>query len=211
MAYFEKTNFKQKSIELMEYVNKHIAVRSGDFHIGEASLLVVDMQKYFFNSKSHAYIPGAEVIIPGIASLIACFKKAGRPIIFTRHVNNIQNAGMMNKWWRDVIRDDSDLSLIVDDFDVANAPVIEKSQYDAFYRTQLNDLLEQYNTKQVIITGVMTNLCCETTARSAFIHGYEVFFPVDGTATYKEEFHKATLLNLAYGFSYIVSIDDLMG
>ncbi|MHA1167787.1 MAG: isochorismatase family protein, partial [Candidatus Hodarchaeales archaeon] len=49
-----------------------------------------------------------------------------------------------------------------------------------------------------------------STARSAFIRGYEVFFAVDGTATYNENFHEATLLNLSHGFSTLVLIKDLL-
>ncbi|PIV27689.1 MAG: isochorismatase, partial [Anaerolineae bacterium CG03_land_8_20_14_0_80_58_20] len=40
---------------------------------------------------------------------------------------------------------------------------------------------------------------CETTARSAFVRGFEVFFCADGTATYTKELHRSTLLNLSHG------------
>jgi isochorismate hydrolase len=56
----------------------------------------------------------------------------------------------------------------------------------------------------------MTHLCCETTARSAFIHGFEVFFTIDGTATYTEAHHRATLLNLANGFATPVLVAELL-
>lgn len=58
--------------------------------------------------------------------------------------------------------------------------------------------------KEVIVTGVMTNLCCETTAREAFVRGFRVFFSTDATATSLPELHDATLKNLAYGFAYLV-------
>ncbi|MGB9641195.1 MAG: isochorismatase family protein, partial [Anaerolineales bacterium] len=52
-------------------------------------------------------------------------------------------------------------------------------------------------------------LCCETTARSAFIRGFEPFFLVDGTATYNSYFHQATLLNLNHGFASLTLCADL--
>lgn len=58
--------------------------------------------------------------------------------------------------------------------------------------------------KEVIVSGVMTNLCCETTAREAFVRGFRVFFSTDATATSSAELHDATLKNLAYGFTYLV-------
>jgi bifunctional isochorismate lyase / aryl carrier protein len=56
----------------------------------------------------------------------------------------------------------------------------------------------------------MTHLCCETTARSAFTHGFEVFFTIDGTATYNERFHIATLLNLSHGFALAVLVEEVI-
>lgn len=55
----------------------------------------------------------------------------------------------------------------------------------------------------------MTHLCCETTARSAFIRGFDVFFTIDGTATYNEDFHFGTLYNLAHGFAVPLLIDEI--
>ncbi|MES0360330.1 MAG: isochorismatase family protein, partial [Anaerolineales bacterium] len=59
-------------------------------------------------------------------------------------------------------------------------------------------------------SGVMTHLCCETTARSAFVRGFEVFFVIDGTATYNEDYHMATLLNLAHGFTTPVLTKEVL-
>jgi bifunctional isochorismate lyase/aryl carrier protein len=56
----------------------------------------------------------------------------------------------------------------------------------------------------------MTHLCCETTARAAFVAGYEVFFLVDGTASYNEEFHISTLKNLAHGFAVLTTTSQLL-
>ena len=63
----------------------------------------------------------------------------------------------------------------------------------------------------VVITGVMTHLCCETTARSAFVRGYRVWFPVDGTATFNLDFHLGTLRALAHGFASIPLVRDVAG
>jgi bifunctional isochorismate lyase/aryl carrier protein len=205
----DANNLKSRP-ELLEYVRGRTRQRQGKLRLDWASLLVMDMQNYFLDKSSHAYIPSAPGIIPGIISLIGMFCKAHRPVIFTRHLNTAANAGMMNKWWADTIRESSPLSKISDKFDITQGTVVRKSQYDAFYNTTLDVILKQHYVKQVVVTGVMTNLCCETTARAAFVRGYEVFFPVDGTATYNSECHEATLLNLAYGFAHIVSLDELL-
>jgi isochorismate hydrolase len=56
----------------------------------------------------------------------------------------------------------------------------------------------------------MTNLCCETTARDAFMRDYRVFFLIDGTATGKNELYLATLKNLGFGFAYLITCDELI-
>ena len=92
----------------------------------------------------------------------------------------------------------------------AHASVLKKAQFDAFFETDLEERLKEAGIKQLIITGVMTNLCVESTARSAFIKGFDVVLPVDATAAYNYEFHLATFLNYAYLFTRPVKTADLI-
>lgn len=203
-------NIARKSRDMLDEVNelrrKHKLILSPQ----NSALLILDMQRYFLGNSSHAYIPAAEAIVPGVAKLVQAYSQKSLPIFFTRHLNSEFNAGMMSRWWRDMIRKENPLSEIIPVFDPYQGRVIEKSQYDAFYKTPLEEKLWQEGISQVVICGVMTHLCCETTARSAFVRGLEVFFTIDGTATYNEVFHRATLLNLAHGFAVPVLIDEVL-
>lgn len=174
-----------------------------------SALLVLDMQRFFLDRNSHAFIPAAPAIVPPIAQLIDAYHHAHRPIFFTQHLNTDNNAQLMSKWWRDLIRPQDPLAPIIDDLDTSTGAVIVKSQYDAFYQTNLADLLQANHITQLIICGVMTNLCCETTARSAFVQGFEVFFPVDAAAAYNADFHLASLKNLAFGFAQLITSADI--
>lgn len=180
------------------------------FSFDRAALLVLDMQVYFLDPYAHAYVPSAQAILPGIQKLTGMFYANKRPVIFTRHTNNPENAGQMRRWWHDLIRPASPLSQITADLDTSEGIIIEKSQYDAFYETHLQRLLEEKSVRQVVICGVMTHLCCETTARSAFMRGFEVFFTVDGTATYNQNYHQASLLNLAHGFATPILVQEVL-
>jgi len=73
----------------------------------------------------------------------------------------------------------------------------------------LEERLVEMGVEEVIVAGVMTNLCCETTAREAFVRGFRVFFSADATATSSVDLHDATLNNLAYGFAYLLDCDRL--
>lgn len=86
---------------------------------------------------------------------------------------------------------------------------MHKNTYSAFYNTDLESFLKKHGKTEVIVTGVMTNSCCETSAREAFIRGFRVFFSTDATATSSEDLHVSTLKNLAYGFAYLVDCEKL--
>ncbi len=174
------------------------------------ALLVLDMQDFFISPESHAFIPSAPELVPIILELAEEFEKHDLPVVYTRHVNTEEDSQMMGCWWRDTITRENPLSKIHEVFDTSWAGVVEKSQYDSFYKTGLDELLHQLGITTVVITGVMTNLCCETTARSAFVRGYRVLMPVDGTATMNFDLHRATTVNLAHGFAEPVSVSAIL-
>jgi nicotinamidase-related amidase len=174
------------------------------------ALLVLDMQEYFLDPASHAFVPSAKSIISGIQQLVDAFTKVSKPIFFTQHLNSLNDAGKMASWWHDLITPDNPLSAISSEFDAASHEVFQKTQYDAFYKTALGERLTALGITDVVISGVMTHLCCETTARSAFMRGFGVWFTVDGTATYNQEFHQATLRNISHGFAVPVLISEVI-
>ncbi len=209
--YFTQKSIQEKATALMEYVapsrQRHGTIV---FQTGKAALLVLDMQRYFLDFDSHAFVPSAPAIIPGIKKMIEAFTRAGRPVVATRHYNTPEDAGMMSKWWRDLIHPQAAYNQYINTLNFENTIQVEKTQYDAFLGTSLEETLRAHQVEQVVITGVMTHLCCETTARSAFMRGFEVFFTVDGTATYNEELHRASLLTLSHGFAVPVLVEELL-
>ncbi len=58
--------------------------------------------------------------------------------------------------------------------------------------------------------GVVSNLCCETTARSAFVNNFNVIFLSDGNAARAKEFHDATIKNLEAGFATIMTCQEFI-
>ncbi len=182
-------------------------IRPVDFDIFSSALLVVDMQDYFLEEGSHAHVPSSEAIVKNIKHLIDFFKSHRRPIFFTQHMNNHNNAKMMGVWWNDILN--VQYSNISTKLPLSDGFIITKTQYDAFFNTDLEKSLETHNTSSVVVTGVTTHLCCETTVRSAFVRGYKVFFPVDSTATYTLRLHEASVLNLSHGFAYVCVAKDI--
>jgi len=202
-CYFTSESIDAQARALLDAVQPVCGHREIEFTPRRSALLVIDMQRFFLDEDSHAFIPSAPAIVPKIQMLLKAFESAGLPVILTRHGGAERDAGMMAKWWKGRLPGEGPLGELLPELvqNAANAVVVEKTQYDAFHETPLEDILREKKIEQVVVTGVMAHLCCETTARSAFVRGFQPFFTVDATATYNRQFHSATLLNLAHGFA----------
>ena len=170
------------------------------FELKKSSLLILDMQNYFLNAESHAFVPTAPEIISNIKLLISSFTDGNRPIFFTRHISGNDEGDLMKTWWRDPVTLTEEKSKIIPQLNPSSNSIIIKHQYSAFHETDLSNKLRESNTKQIVITGVMTHLCCESTARDGFMKGFKVFFPFDATASYNEELHLGSLKAISHGF-----------
>jgi len=177
------------------------------------ALLVIDMQKFFLDKNSPTFTCGGPAILPELKKLIAAFRAASRPVIYTRHLHHPDfiDAGIMKWWWEEACLEGSPEGEIIEEIAPRqNEKVIIKHRYSAFYNTDLETILRCLHVEDLVITGVMTNMCCESTARDAYYRDYRVFFPADGTGSINEEMHLASLLNLAFGFAYITTVQDIM-
>jgi isochorismate hydrolase len=74
----------------------------------------------------------------------------------------------------------------------------------------LETVLRCLQAEDLVVSGVLTNLCCETTARDAYLRDYRVFLLADGTGTVCEEMHLATLMNLAFGFAFVTTASKIV-
>ncbi|MBU8920618.1 MAG: cysteine hydrolase [Bacteroidales bacterium] len=175
-----------------------------------SALLVLDMQGYFVDPGSRALIPSAPDIVQAVSSLADAFESAGAPTIFTRHLDVKGEAGMMERWWGGLICREDPLSKIWHELELEGREVLDKSKYDAFWGTGLDERLRDVGVERLVIAGVMTHLCVETTVRSAFMRDYEVFVPVDATATYNRELFDGSLRAIAHGFAVPVSTGSIL-
>lgn len=179
----------------------------------KSALLVVDMQEFFLDPSSPTFTCGAAAILPSVRRLLKAFRDAGRPVIFTRHVHHQDDldSGIMAWWWEGKCVEGSPESEIHPSIAPRpNEKIVYKHRYSAFYNTDLETVLRCLKVEDLVIAGVMTNMCCESTARDAYYRDYRVFFPADGTGTINEEMHLASLLNLSYGFALVTTSDAVV-
>jgi nicotinamidase-related amidase len=168
---------------------------------GRTAVLLIDLQEYFRGI--------IDPILDNIVRLVSAIRKCDIPLLFTQHSHAPgEDHGMLGRWWSDLIMQGSDASQLIPELKAGeDNPIIPKKTYSAFHETDLEKRLRDMGLTDLVIGGVMTNLCCESTARDAFVRNFRVFFLADGTSTVTEEFHLATLKNLGYGFAALLTCD----
>ncbi len=182
-----------------------------DLDWDHAALLVVDMQRVFLDGSSKVH--DAEAVMQRVGDLARAFRDRGRPVVYTRHLHadDGSDGGNLLWWWGSVIRESSEGGQLHPDVLPRESElVVRKNTYDAFNGTDLHERLEGMGVRDLVVCGVMTNLCCETSAREAFCLGYRVKFVADATGTAADSMQIATLINLAYGFAQVVLAEDLI-
>lgn len=205
-------NISSKSEQWLKAIEKFNVHRS-PVGLGNSALIVIDMQKYFLGPRVASLLDAGTAILPNVKALVDWYRRNGRPVILTRHVHKEDGSdlGILGEWWDDHSMEGTEESEIHDS--IVPGPddiVMFKNRYSAFYGTDLEGMLRSLNVKEVVISGVMTNICCESTARDAFFRDMWVRFVADATATITEEMHVATLLNLAYAFAEVCLTEDVV-
>ena len=182
-----------------------------------SALLIIDMQNAFLEPGAMLEAPMGRDIIARLVKLIAECRNLGVPVIWVRLDSSAPYGGLLLEKYPS-LREQQVLYKGTHSFDLFSdmpAPLenefhIVKHKYDAFHRTDLDTLLRNIGADTVIITGVTTNCCCESTARSAFEHDYKVAFTSDGTAAFEQRLHEATLGTVRELFGRVLSVDEVI-
>lgn len=210
--YVTQKNLKQKALlwkKEVEPYNQHIM----KLKTKSSALLVIDMQKFFLDPKSPTFTCGGLAILPNVKLLIRAFRKKRLPIIYTAHVHKSaeMDGGIMSWWWKGMAIEGTEEAKT--DSSIAPLPkekIIYKHRYSAFYNTDLETTLRCLKITDLVISGIMTNLCVESTVRDAYFRDYRVHFLLDATGTINEELHLATLKNVAFGFAYVTETEKII-
>ena len=186
------------------------------------ALVVIDMQDCFVNPQYRIGAPGTAAIVPRINKLAAALRAAGGMVAFTRHTLSEEPPFALPQWLRESsnMRENQQLfekgsasHSLHDSLDVQPGDlVLDKHRYSAFLpnSSTLHAELRMAGIDTVIITGTVTNACCESSARDAHMLDYKVFFPHDASSAATAAAHAATLSNLAGLFADIRGTEDII-
>jgi ureidoacrylate peracid hydrolase len=201
--------------ELPQRSRDRILARQGRLHAFETldprrtALLVVDMQNYFMKDGEQGCCPAARDIVPNVNRLAEAVRQGGGTVVWIlmeaseesktawanfhetynatareRRFKSLGPSGEGYKLWPDLVVKPGDETFV-------------KRRYSAFVAAKGNlvDLLRKHDAETVLVTGVATNVCCESTARTAMMEGFRTIMISDGNAALWDEDHEATLRN----------------
>ncbi len=186
------------------------------------ALLNIDLQNCFVEGSPIA-APEGPLVLERVNRLAEACRKAGILVIHASIVlrpdhSNMGTLSEFSPFVAEGILDRGSESaalhknLVIDPRDI----LLEKPRFGAFHGTDLELILRKRAIDTVIISGVATNVCCETTAREAAVRDFRVFFLSDGTATAAmggasaEELQKATCATLGFLFAQVLTVNEMI-
>jgi ureidoacrylate peracid hydrolase len=219
-------------LSISQSVIDRVVARRGREHIfddlvpAQTALIVVDMQNGFMPTETaHAPCPEAVEIVPNINRLAQAVRATGGAVVWiqTAYTDETLTSwstlyGMVGP--KGAERRRRSLSVGGKGYDLwpelkveAGDLIVEKNRYSAFIQdsSNLEAVLRDRGLDTVLITGTVTNVCCESTARDAMMRNFKTIMVTDGNAANTDEDHNAALNNFYLTFGDIMSTDFAIG
>lgn len=159
-----------------------------------------------------------------LPALIDAARRAGALVVFVRNIYSTEDNTYLSDAWLEQAqrrREGSYVERAVcppdswgnDFYEVSplpGEPIVTKHRFDAFLNTDLDLILRSNGVRSLVIAGVATNVCVETTARQAFVRDYYVVLPSDGAAAYSAEEQAASLTTIDRYFGQVTTCDEVI-
>ena len=187
-----------------------------------AAVIIVDVQNDFCHSeggfgKRKRDLTMIQESVKTLADLVTEARNHDVPVVFVR---TIHGPWTNSDTWIERFKDVSieEVPMCVGDswgadFYVVQPqpgdPVVVKHRYSGFYCTDLDVILRARGIKTLIMAGVATNVCVETTARDGYMRDYHIVFVDDCCGTVSKEDHEATLRNIRNHFGIVVKAAEV--
>ncbi|WP_207483263.1 cysteine hydrolase family protein [Arenibaculum pallidiluteum] len=187
--------------------------------------VVVDLQVGFMAPGAPVEVPAAREVVAPVNRISAALRAAGGLVVYLRYAFDPAKPMDWSSWYGTILEPGYSATLsraftpgspdfaLWPDLEVTPADlIVDKTRFSAFVpgTCDLHELLQARGIETVIVTGTLTNCCCESTARDAAQRNYNVIFVSDGNAALSDAEHNATLTNMTAFFGDVMSSDELI-
>ncbi len=192
----------------------------------KTALVVVDMQNAFMlEGVAHALCPMAKEIVPNINRLAETVRATGGTVVWIKTTFTPEVLKSWSVYYEmatpesgakrvEALTADSKGHELWTGLDVRKDDLmVEKDRFSAFIQgsSNLAEVLRARGLDTLLITGTVTNVCCELTARDAMMLNFRTIMVTDGNAAVTDEDHNASLASFYLTFGDIMSTDKLIG
>jgi ureidoacrylate peracid hydrolase len=187
----------------------------------KTAVIVVDVQNDFCSpdgalGKIGQPTQAAMDMIPNLQRLLTAARAAKAPVIFIQTIH--EDATDSEAWIgrlgggssAQICRKNTWGAEFTEVAPLPAEPVVIKHRYSAFINTRLDSVLRTLKIENLIMTGVSTNVCVESTARQGYMLDYHIVFLSDCTAAYSQEEHDIALYNMRTHFGIVATADDVI-
>jgi ureidoacrylate peracid hydrolase len=187
------------------------------------ALLVVDLQNVFMLPPYPTEVPVAREIVPNVNRLAKAIRAGGGVVVWIQMTHTEQDKKTWSVFYDNVTNTKADGlkglgrgthgQALHDALDVKQADLkVEKNRFSAFIQgsSDLDKLLKGRGIDTVLVTGTVTNTCCESTARDAMMLNYKTVMVSDANAAATDDEHNATLANILRIFGDVMSTDEVI-
>ena len=192
---------------------------------GRTALIVVDMQNAFCTDDGSIAKIGLDIsmlkaAIEPCRRLIDAARTSGVPVIYTRYIfrSDYADGGVLVKYLLPALGESDHLAAGTNDIEVVDALsprssdyVVDKNRPSGFYATGLEPILNGLDIDSLVVCGVTTNCCVETTVRDASQRDYKTFIVTDATGELEQDRHDFAINTMAFLFAEAVSVEDVLG
>jgi len=213
-------------------VTDRVIARRGRPHVyddvdpAKSALVVVDMQNAFMlPGVAHSLCPMAERIVPNINRLASTVRATGGTVFWIKTTFTQEALRSWSTYFEmtspqrvakriEALTADSPGHRLWSGLDVQpQDPIVEKNRFSAFIQgsSDLAAVLRARGLDTILVTGTVTNVCCESTARDAMMLNFKTIMVTDGNAATTDEDHAASLIAFYLTFGDIMSTDMLIG
>lgn len=189
--------------------------------LATSGLVIVDMQNDFCHEEGAAGLNGTDLtehqaLVPRLQNLIDAMHAAGRPVIFIRTTHDDSTN---SKVWltrrRGRTHDTCTTGTWGTEYygvaPVAGDVEVTKHRFSAFIRTDLDLRLRALGVETLLMTGVATNGCVESTMRDGFMLDYYAILVEDCCAAATRAAHEGTIRNMSAYFGWVSTSDEIVG
>jgi ureidoacrylate peracid hydrolase len=180
------------------------------FDPSRAAILVVDMLNEFLEPGGEMVLLEGRRVIEPINRLLAASREMGMRVVWLCDEHPIPEDREFEKRVPHCIGGTWNAA-IVDAMDVAPDELkIAKRRYSGFFGTDLDLRLREWGVQQVVVTGVVTNICVRSTVHDAYFLGYDVFVPEDCVSATSDREQASTLYDIDTHFGDVVRSAELI-